>query len=74
MEPGKLLDILDVAEKIKDATRHCYTRGGRHESVAEHSWMMTLRAFFLKDEFPKVDLDKVIRMCIIHDLGEEPAF
>lgn len=70
MEPRKLLDILDVAEKLKDATRHCYTRGGRHESVAEHSWMMTIMAFFIKDEFPEVDMDKVIKMCIIHDLGE----
>ena len=70
MEPRKLLDILEVAEKLKDATRHCYTRGGRHESVAEHSWMMTIMAFFIKDEFPEVDMDKVIKMCIIHDLGE----
>ena len=27
-------------------------------------------AFFMKDEFPEVDMDKVIKMCIIHDLGE----
>ena len=32
--------------------------------------MMTLMAFFIKDEFPEVDMDKVIKMCIIHDLGE----
>ena len=32
--------------------------------------MMTLMAFFMKDEFPEADMDKVIRMCIIHDLGE----
>ena len=70
MEPRRLLEILDVAERLKDATRHCYTRNGRHESVAEHSWMMTLMAFFLRDEFPEVDMDKVIEMCIIHDLGE----
>ncbi len=55
---------------MKDTTRHCYTKCGRHESVAEHSWMMTLMAFFMKDEFPEVDMDKVIKMCIIHDLGE----
>ena len=70
MEPRKLLEILDVAERLKDATRHCYTRNGRHESVAEHCWMMTLMAFFMKDEFPEVDMAKVIEMCIIHDLGE----
>ena len=70
MEPRDLLDILTVAERLKDATRHCYTSGGRHESVAEHCWMMTLMAFLMKEEFPQVDMNKVIRMCIIHDLGE----
>lgn len=70
MKARKLLDILLVAERLKDVTRHCYTSKGRHESVAEHSWMMTLMAFFMKDEFPEADMDKVIRMCIIHDLGE----
>ena len=70
MEARKLLEALSVAERLKDATRHCYTRNGRHESVAEHSWMMTLMAFLIKDEFPEADMDKVIRMCIIHDLGE----
>lgn len=70
MKPRKLLEAVSIAERLKDATRHCYTRNGRHESVAEHSWMMTLIAFFIKDEFPDVDMDKVTRMCIIHDLGE----
>lgn len=70
MEARKLLDILLVAERLKDTTRHCYTSKGRRESVAEHSWMMTLMAFFMRDEFPEADMDKVIKMCIIHDLGE----
>ncbi len=70
MDPRALLDILTVAERLKDTTRHCYTSGGRHESVAEHSWMMCLMALFLREEFPEADMDKVIRMCIVHDLGE----
>lgn len=70
MEPRELLDALRTAERLKDALRHCCTSGGRQESVAEHSWMMTLIAFFLRDEFPQADMDKVIRMCILHDLGE----
>ena len=70
MNSRELLNALSVAERLKDTTRHCYTSKGRHESVAEHSWMMTLMAFFMRDEFPDVDMDKVIRMCIIHDLGE----
>ena len=70
MEPRALLEALHVAERLKDATRHCYTSGGRHESVAEHSWRITLMAYFVKDEFPEADMDKVIRMCLIHDIGE----
>lgn len=70
MEPRTLLDALSVAERLKDTMRHCYTAKGRHESVAEHSWMMTLMTFMIKDEFPEADMDKVIKMCIIHDLGE----
>lgn len=70
MEVRELLDVLKVAERLKDATRHCYTSGGRHESVAEHSWMAALMAFFLTDAFPEADMGKVIQMCLIHDLGE----
>lgn len=70
MQPRELLEIMTVAERLKDTTRHCYTTKGRHESVGEHCWMMTLMAFMLKEEFSEADMDKVIRMCIIHDLGE----
>ena len=70
MNVRELLNALTVAERLKDTTRHCYTSRNRHESVAEHSWMVTLMAFFLKDEFPEADMNKIIQMCIIHDLGE----
>ena len=70
MKPRQLLEILHIAERLKDATRHCYTSKGRHESVAEHSFRAALMAYFLRDEFPDADMDKVIKMCLIHDLGE----
>ena len=70
MEAKELLRVLHTAERLKDETRHCYTSSGRHESVAEHSWRLALTALFLRDEFPALDMDRVIRMCLIHDLGE----
>ena len=70
MDARPLLDALHVAERLKDATRHCYTSGGRHESVAEHSWRISLMAYWVSDIFPEADMNKVIRMCLIHDLGE----
>ena len=70
MEAHALLNALHTAERLKDATRHCYTSGGRHESVAEHSWRLALLAYWLHDDFQELDMDKVVRMCLIHDLGE----
>ena len=70
MRPDELLTILHTAAALKDTTRHCYTSGGRHESVAEHSWRLCLFAWLLRDEFPQLDMDKVLYMCLIHDLGE----
>ena len=70
MEVRALLDVLHIAERLKDELRHCETSRGRRESVAEHSWRLALMAFFMKDEFPALDMDKVIKMCLIHDLGE----
>ena len=69
MEPKELLKAMEVAVRLKDTTRHCYTEKGRRESVAEHCWLMTLMALLLRHEFPGADMDKVIRMCLIHDLG-----
>lgn len=79
MDARALIDALTVAERLKDTMRHCYTKNGRRESVAEHCWMMTLAAFWMKDEFPEADMDRVLKMCLIHDLGEAftgdvPAF
>ena len=79
MEPGKLLETLGVAGRLKEVPRHCVMAGGRRESVAEHCWRAALMAYFLRDEFPEADMDRVIAMCLIHDLGEAftgdiPAF
>ena len=70
MKPKELLDILSVAEKLKCNTRHCDTSSGRRESVAEHSWRLSLMAMLLTKEFQEADMNRVIRMCLIHDLGE----
>ena len=70
MDARRLIDFLRVTERLKDAPRHCWTTGGRRESVAEHSWRVALMAMLMADEFPELDIDRVIRMCLVHDLGE----
>ena len=81
MTPQKVLEILHVAERLKCNTRHCDTSTGRRESVAEHSWRLCLFAMLLEQEpeFRSLDTDRVLRICLIHDLGEAftgdiPAF
>ena len=70
MDPREFLEILHVAERLKDTPRHCTTTKRRRESVAEHSWRISLMAYLLRHEFPELDMDKVVDMCLIHDLGE----
>ncbi len=79
MEQRKLIEFLSLIEKLKCNTRHSWTSSGRRESVAEHSWRLATMAMLCKDEFPTLDIDKVIKICLIHDLGEAvtgdvPAF
>ena len=70
MNAREYLEILHIAERLKDTPRHCTTSKGRTESVAEHSWRVALMALLLRHEFPDLDTDKIINMCLIHDLGE----
>ena len=70
MRVEQLIKCLSVAEKLKCNTRHSKTSSGRPESVAEHSWRLSLFAMLCADEYPDLDMNKVVRMCIIHDLGE----
>lgn len=70
MEIKRYLELVNMLETNKRNTRHCYLSDGRHESVAEHTWRITMMAYFLKDEFPDADINKVMLMCTMHDLGE----
>ncbi len=70
MNNSDLLSVLHLAERLKDTTRHCYTSKGRRESVAEHCFRLALMAYLMKDEFENLDINKVIVMCLFHDMGE----
>lgn len=70
MEPRNLIDFLTTIEKLKCTTRHSWTSCGRRESVAEHSWRLAVMAMLCAEEYPALDMNKVIKMCLIHDFGE----
>lgn len=70
MQPRQFIDFLGVIEKLKCNTRHSWTSSGRRESVAEHTWRLSVMAMLCADEYPELDINKVIKMCLIHDFGE----
>lgn len=65
-----ILAFLRDSEQLKNTYRSSYTSTGRTESVAEHTWRLCLMALILESYLPDVDTSRVIRMCIVHDLGE----
>jgi putative hydrolases of HD superfamily len=69
-EIKSILIFLKEIERMKNVTRTAWTTKGKQESVAEHSWRLTVFAFLLEDYFPDANFSKIIKMCLIHDLGE----
>jgi putative hydrolase of HD superfamily len=73
MQPNELAGILEflrAAEGLKTATRSGWTSAGEPESVAEHTWRLCLMALVLRPGFADIDFARLLKICIVHDLGE----
>ena len=67
----KTVDFIKEIEKLKSVTRFNRTLDGRFENSAEHSWQGAIAAIVFQDYYPeKLNMEKVISMLLIHDLGE----
>lgn len=67
--------VLEV-DKLKNIFRMTKIHDGtRRENDAEHSWHLALMAFLLGEysKEPGIDMLKVMKMCIVHDLVEIDA-
>jgi putative hydrolase of HD superfamily len=65
-----ILSFLRAAERLKTVTRSGWTSTGQRESVAEHTWRLCLMAMLVHRRRPDVDLARLLKMCLVHDLGE----
>ena len=65
-----ILAFLRAAEALKTTVRSGWTSGGERESVAEHTWRLCLMALVLGPGVPDVDVARLLKICIVHDLGE----
>jgi putative hydrolase of HD superfamily len=65
-----VLTFLRAAERLKTVVRSGWTSEGQQESVAEHTWRLSLMAMLLYGHDPGVDVARLLKICLIHDLGE----
>ena len=65
------VNFIKEIEKLKEVTRFNRTLDRRFENSAEHSWQSAIASMVLQEYYPeKLNMEKVISMLLIHDLGE----
>ena len=64
------LAFIREAERLKSVLRTAFTSTGRQESTAEHTWRLCLMAMVFQTEFADIDFDRLLKICVVHDLGE----
>ncbi len=65
-----ILQFLREAERLKNVYRTSWTSGGQPESTASHTWRLCLSALVFAKQFSEVNIERLLKICIIHDLGE----
>ena len=64
------LMFLREAERLKTVLRSGRTSSGRPESTAEHTWRLCLMALVFAPHLGEMDVMKLLKICVVHDLGE----
>ncbi|MCE4957354.1 HD domain-containing protein [Macrococcoides caseolyticum] len=71
MKIHQVYEFARELEKLKTIQRKSDTLDGRYENSAEHSWQAALVAMQFEQFYPEqVDINLVIKMLLVHDLGE----
>ncbi|MBX7164067.1 MAG: HD domain-containing protein [Saprospiraceae bacterium] len=76
----EIFEFIKATEALKRELRHSWLSDGRQESVAEHSWRMSLMLILIENKLPKsFNQLRALKMAIVHDLvemyaGDVPVF
>lgn len=69
-----LVDFFQIAEKLECEYRLTRMSDGAQQAVASHSWNMAMMAIVLRPYLKNaVDMERVLKMCLLHDLPEAIA-
>ena len=66
-----IIEFLNKIEPLKSTLRHNWTKTGRRESTAEHSWRLAVFFMIINDTM-KLDVDplKTLKIILLHDIAE----
>lgn len=69
-----VMEVLNLAERLKFEMRHSRLSNGDQESVADHVWQMSLMAVLMHRslEHP-VEIGRALKLVIVHDIVEAIA-
>jgi putative hydrolases of HD superfamily len=74
LEPAdaeSIMGVLSLAENLKTEMRHSWLSDGRRESVAEHTWLMSVAAVLMSPHLEhSVDLGQTLKLITLHDIAE----
>ena len=80
IEAKKILEFLHITENLKKLIRHSWLSNGREESVAEHTWRVSIMFLLIEPHLDiKINTLRTLEMIVIHDIiealvGDVPAF
>ena len=57
---NKIIEFIKEIENLKSVTRTAWTKTGRRESTAEHSWRLAMLLMVLEEDFKDIDINKRI--------------
>jgi len=70
----RIIDFIHYTEKLKTELRHATKSDNQRESVADHTWRLSLILMLVAPKLElKIDLLKTLKMTIIHDIVEIEA-
>ncbi|GHE03432.1 haloacid dehalogenase [Allgaiera indica] len=70
-EAESIVAVLSLAERLKREMRHSWLSDGRRESVAEHTWLMSIAAILVAPRLERpVDLGHTLKLIALHDIAE----
>lgn len=74
MSVDRIVDFLQIAEKLECEYRLTRMSDGQQQSVASHSWNMALMAMIVRPYLTvPVNMERVYELCLLHDLPEAIA-